>query len=242
MEKEIVQLMGSNPKVEKSEYDNANDFVNGLVINHRSAISKIVQKHTGKKVTMYSVEKLKREVKQLMKAKNPGFASDLAIYLIASNDKNYKSIDRSIVDKKTILHSIGAWKESDEAYDEAVEYLMTVKGYTKDNAETALFNGGSSIPDLKGWSPSSSKNKNKNKSKDPFDWNLAMETTGKVAQTIFHIGSIFSKQEDAPVRTFDDSDSDTNRTKSNLTRNIIIGVVITLLIGTVAYFAFRPKK
>lgn len=224
MEKEIIQQMGKVPAVKRTEYDEANAFVDDLVANHRTKVSQIIQKQTGKKVAMYSVESLKREIKNLLMMQHSGFVSDLSDYLVSNADLKVSTstggIERYVASNSTsLLNSGGSWfsdlfsRDPDKKSDKKAEKEAKKEAKAEKKAN-----------------------------QDPFDWNKAMDTTGKVAQTIFHIGSIFSKNESEPTPTFDESDRSADDGRNNLTRNIIIGVVVVALIGTAAYFAFRTKK
>jgi hypothetical protein len=230
-------IKNSKSTLVKSDYDFANDFVNQLVKDHREKLSELVLKYKGTDLSLASNKMLGEALKTLMKEQNAGFINELSEYIVSTKNKSgIKSMPETrISELKTTFNSSGScsgavWTLGADKYKEAIAYLKS-KGYSEDEADDLISCKGENAEELKDWKSG----------KKPFDWNLAMETTGKVAQSIFLLGSILGKKEDqAPTLT--DSDQGAKKSKSNLTRNILIAVLIIAVLGTTAYFVFRKKS
>jgi hypothetical protein len=230
---QVLTTTSKQPPVFKTEYDFANDFVNQLVMDHRPAISVMLFKYRGENLDMASNEKLKFELKRIMKEQNQDFAVELGDYIVKVKNGNLQPVmtNQKIKSAKTVFNATGAiWSLGEQKYNEAIAYLKS-KGYSLEDAEMIISTKGEDAPELKDW----------NEGKNPFNWNLAMETTGKIAQSIFYLGSIFSQKED-PAPTITEGNQNTTRSTNNLMRNILIAVIVITVVSMVAYYALKEKK
>lgn len=223
-----------------SEYDFGQQFINQLISDHKDEVNALLKKYASKDLEFASTEKKKEALKRLMKDQNAGFVLDLSKYISETANKRAgfkpllvkpKPISMSLISNSNQFNATGGayWSLGQDKYNEAMEWLQK-QGYSADEAEEIISLKGQDAPELQAW----------NQGKNKFDWNLALDTTGKVAQSIFYLGSIFSKKED-PAPTMTDAENQTTKTKSNLTRNIIIAVVVVAILATTAYFLFKKK-
>lgn len=247
MKNTIIQAIGNEKQIDlKTDYDIANDFVNDLIKNDKKAIVALFKKHRDIDVSLFSDNKLRKEIKSVMKAQDAIFINDLASYIAQNDVKDpKKEISRQFTGdfKTNMLHAVGgAWKTGEATYNEALKYLVEKKGYESDEAESYLRSSGESSPLLVGWKPTSkTSKKGKDKGKN-FDWNKAMDTTSQIAQTVFLFGSLFSKKEDEPIPTRTESDSATDGSKNKMVTNVIIIVLVVAAVSAFAYFAFKTPK
>lgn len=216
----------------KSAYDFGNEFVNQLVNDYRKQVAELIKKHTNEDLSKASTETIKTRLKKLMKDQNVPFVTDLSNMLMQTRSKtNPVSINQRIKMPTRMLNSTGAvWSLGAEKYQEALKWLQK-QGYTAEEAENIISDKGEDAPELKAW----------NEGKNAFDWNKAIESTGKVAQSIFYLGSIFSQKED-PAPTLTEAEQNTTKTTNSLSRNVIIGVIAVAVIATLAYFLIKSKK
>lgn len=236
MNQVIIRKKQENAPV--SEYEFGQAFVSQLVSEHKDKVNELLKKYGSSDLQFVSTEKKKEALKKLMKEQNQPFVLELSKY-IADTANTRVSISPALSRvsapmmqlKTTVYNNTGGayWSLGGEKYQEALNWLKK-QGYSEAEAESILTDKGENAPELSAW----------NEGKDKINWNKALDTTGKVAQSIFYLGSIFSKKED-PAPTMTDAENNTKSTKTNLTRNIIVAVVIIAVLATTAYFVFRKK-
>lgn len=226
----------------KSEYDKGIEFIDVVVTNFSSDVAKILTDTTGQDLMFAPVERLKREVYYAIKNQNPKFIEKFSELVVKKENQNKKSdaLNTKIRPLETRFSAAGD-RVFDEKYTKAkaIDFLVKQKQYTPEMAEVVIDTEGANSDALDDFF----KTTQTTTGKKPFDWNLALDTTGKVAQTVFYLGSIFSKKDDpTPTPTVSDSDIKMNETKSNTTRNVVITLVIVTVLVIVAVVVIKSSK
>jgi hypothetical protein len=177
---------------------------------------------------------LKQVIKQALMDQKTEFVGQLAEFMVSVRKKQAASVSRELQPLETKLSAVGdepvsgaMWTKGEAKYNEAIAWLES-KGYTAAEAEMIISNKGENAPELaKFW-------------KEPFDWNKVLDTTGKVAQSLFFFGNMFSKTEN-PTPTITDATQKTDVDRRKMIRNIVIVAVVLIGLGVGAYFIFRKK-
>lgn len=212
-----------------NDYETGIALIDQLVTNYQQQVAKIATETLNANYMMASKERLKQVIKQALKDQNTEFVGKLADFMVSVRKKQIGEVSRELKPLETYFNATGE-------YNEAVARL-TDKGYTKDEAISWLKS--------KGYNENSTDiiidlpTKNSGE-KEPFDWNKVLDTTGKVAQSLFFFGNMFSKKED-PTPTLTDATQKTDVDKRKMIRNIVIVAVVLIGLGVGAYFVFRKK-
>lgn len=250
METKIVENMGQKSIVTKTDYDLGIEFLNHLLENHRAEVDRLFLSHLGRDTKWYSYEKMKSELKNVIKSHNANFIRDLSVYIVA-NDKPIRGNIDTVMGGETKTFFSPTFNSSGDGDD--LNFWQKIFGTKESRQENKAIRQANrqERKDDKEFDKSMAKYRNSDsestdsketKEKDPFDWNKAMDTTGKVAQSIFYLGSIFSNKEGTPTPTIEESDVNVQKTSSNMTINVIIGVIVLAVVITIGYFIFKPKK
>jgi hypothetical protein len=205
----------------RDEYQIATEFLDAIISKYPDDVAKIATETLGTDYSMASTEMLKKGVKQAMKEQNPNFVNKLAIYLSNIQRSKFADIETTFaaggMTLETALGDLG----------------YTVQQYNSDPAiKTKVDNY---ISQSGGTGSDASKDGDKT-----FDWTKFMDTTGKVAQSIFFLGSAFQKREDMPMMpTLVDSQTDAELNRQKLIRNIVIISILFIGLGLGVYFMVR---
>jgi hypothetical protein len=198
-------------------------FVDTIVKKYPEQIAELASETTGKDYTMVSTQKLTDTVKELMKNQNEEFITKLASFLATRDRSRFEDIEVYFgAGGVTIDTAI-----SDLGYTKA-QYTSDPKVKAEVDKYFATISSGGAAEDTKDGSK--------------LDWNKVLDTTGKVAQSIFFLGNAFSQREDQPVMpTLTDVDNQQTVNRQRMIRNVVIGGILLIGLGVGFYFAFRKK-
>lgn len=124
MKNTIIQAIGNEKQIQlKTDYDIANDFVNDLIKNDKKAIVALFKKHRDVDVSLFSDNKLRKEIKSVMKAQDAIFINDLASYIAQNDVKHPKKESYRFIEPefKTTFNSVGEVEGETKAQKKARE-------------------------------------------------------------------------------------------------------------------------
>jgi len=239
--KSTLQKIRESDASPKDLYKQGLIFLDETVTNNRDVMVDLYKQVYGEDLTFASSSLLKDKVKNAIKSGNKMFINGLAGYI--GNPKPYKFAEISsnlrpaTVPTPQTTRAIelsfksGAFSKQEEAL---IKAEMEENGYNREEAIQILSSGGK-------LNSGSSSNATKEKEKKSFDWNSALENTGKVAQSIFFLGSIFSKNEN-PVPTVDMVDEKSTKNNRAAAMNIAIIVGIVAIVGLTIWLLLKKPK
>jgi hypothetical protein len=228
---ESTASKAKNQEKSTDAYDLGLQFIDDLVKMYPDDVRTIANETLGANYSMVSLEQLKKIVKQAIKDQNQAFITKLSLFLSSVERSQYKEVESFFpaigngemylgaggVTLTEALSDLGFSKaqyDSDASIKKKVDdYMGTISGGTADD-----------------------------KSKEGIDWTKALDTTGKVAQSIFFLGNIFSKREDQPIMpNLAETETDLELERKRLIRNVVIVSIVVIGLGIAAYFMLRKK-
>lgn len=235
-----ISKISTTPIVAKDHYQQGLELIDVLVKDYRPQVCEIATKTLKKDCKFVSDSELKRLIKEAIKNQNVDFVFALSslILKINSGQKLFDFSNPTMSNFNSLERKLGATGFTEEQENQ-IQAQMTSNGYNREEAIQVLgFTniGGPAPSNIKTGTPKPGDDKK------PIDWNNVIDSTGKVAQTIFYLGNIFSKKEDTTAPTMDEGDSKTSKAKNNTAAHIIIITVIVIGIVVSAYFLLRKKQ